>query len=408
MRAFGILLFAYTLSQFYRSFLAVISSELARDIGLDAAGLGNVSAAWFVAFAVAQFPVGFALDAIGPRRTLAGFLLAALAGTVWLALAMTYWECMCAMCLIGAGCAPALMAAMYVFGRAYSFERFTLLSSTMIGLGTLGNILGASPLALAVEHIGWRGSIGIVAVLAAIGVALAALFLHDPRGRKPDAAHDSAWSGIWKIAGLRPLWPILPIVAVSYAVVIATRSLWISPFMAGVHGFDVSERGYAALIMALAMSVGALAYGPVERALGCKPAAVLGSAVTLAALLALGLWGDRNAALAVGLMAVAGGFGMSYAVLMGHARDFIPAHLLGRGVTFVNFVFIAGAGIVQSASGQWVEAWMRAGEPDAVIYSRLFLAYGFALLAALVVYLFAPTGASAARKLKPARPELVP
>ena len=48
------------------------------------------------------------------------------------------------------------------------------------------------------------------------------------------------------------------------------------------------------------------------------------------------------------------------AILMAHARQFFPEHLIGRGMTFVNFLFIAGAGAVQSASG-WFIAQQRAG-----------------------------------------------
>jgi sugar phosphate permease len=64
--AFGALLFAYILSQFYRAFLAVIAVDLARDLSLDAAGLGNLSAIWFAAFALAQFPLFLSPFLLGP------------------------------------------------------------------------------------------------------------------------------------------------------------------------------------------------------------------------------------------------------------------------------------------------------------------------------------------------------
>jgi len=44
MPAFLTLLLAYTLSQFYRAFLAVIAGDLARDLSLTPAELGNLSA----------------------------------------------------------------------------------------------------------------------------------------------------------------------------------------------------------------------------------------------------------------------------------------------------------------------------------------------------------------------------
>ena len=62
MAALAVLLFAYVLSQFFRAFLAIVAADLTRELGLDAAQLGTLSAVWFAAFAVTQFPVGVTLD----------------------------------------------------------------------------------------------------------------------------------------------------------------------------------------------------------------------------------------------------------------------------------------------------------------------------------------------------------
>jgi MFS family permease len=142
---FLVLLAAYTLSQFYRSFLAIVAGELTRTLGLDAADLGSVSAIWFAAFALAQFPVGWSLDRLGPRRTLAGFMAMAVLGAAWFARAGSLADCLVAMALIGIGCSPVLMASLYVFGRTYPPERFAMLASLVIGLGSVGNLLGATP-----------------------------------------------------------------------------------------------------------------------------------------------------------------------------------------------------------------------------------------------------------------------
>lgn len=391
MRAFLILLFSYMLSQFYRSFLAVISVDLARDIRLDAAQLGSVSAAWFAAFAVAQFPVGYALDRFGPRWTLAGFSLAAVAGATLLSGATSYAGCLAAMALLGTGCAPALMASMYVFARNHSVERFAMLSSAIIGLGTLGNLAGATPLALAVESFGWRSSLLAVAASTALSALLVAAFLRDPAPVYSSVGGHSVLRGLGRILRLRALWPILPITAVSYAVVIATRSLWISPFLGGVYGLDVSELGHAAFAMGLAMSIGALCYGPVQVALGTKTTTTIGVVGTALAFLALGAWGSASLSLAIALLTAAGALGMSYAVLIAHAREFIPTELLGRGVTYMNFAFIAGAAIVQWCSGLFVQAAGEAGLPPAATFGRLYLAFGILLLAATCIYAFAPT-----------------
>jgi MFS family permease len=261
---FLVLLVAYTLSQFYRAFLAIVAGELTRTLGLDAADLGAISAVWFAAFALAQFPVGFCLDRFGPRRTLAAFMVLAVAGAGLFAAATGFASCLAAMALIGIGCSPVLMASLYVFGRTYPADRFAMMSSLVIGLGSVGNLLGATPLALAVRAFGWREAIGGIAALTGLVVVLVLLALRDPP-RVEAGRPASAFAGIAEIAGIRALWLLLPLTFVGYAVVIATRSLWIAPFFGEVHGYDLAGRGHAALLMGAAMSLGALAYGPIER-----------------------------------------------------------------------------------------------------------------------------------------------
>ena len=123
MRAFltpGIiaLTLGYTLSQFYRAFLAVLSSTLQAELGATPGDLAISSGMWFLAFALMQLPVGWALDHIGPRRTAAVLLaLGGGGGAAVFALATAPWHLHVAMALIGIGCAPALMAACYIFAH---------------------------------------------------------------------------------------------------------------------------------------------------------------------------------------------------------------------------------------------------------------------------------------------------
>jgi predicted MFS family arabinose efflux permease len=388
---FSVLLLAYTLSQFFRAFLAIVAADLVRDLGLDPAQLGDLSAIWFASFAIAQFPVGVALDRVGPRTTIAGFMLVAAAGAAVFASAGSFTGALVGMALIGVGCSPVLMGSLYVFGRVYPQERFAMLASLMIGIGSIGNLIGAAPLALAASTFGWRASLGAIAAFTLVSVGFIALFLKDPPrvdGPKPG---DAPREGFMSLLAPGPLWTMLPLILVSYAFVIAIRSLWIGPFLSEVHGFDAVERGNGALVMAATMSIGALAYGPAERLLGSPRRTVLaGSVITGIALLALGALGARGAGLAIVLFAIVGATGLSYGILMAHARRFLPAHLLGRGVALLNFFFIGGAGIVQWMSGRFVRASAADGWVPGATFSALHLAFGALLLAATVVYAFSP------------------
>ena len=86
-------------------------------------------------------------------------------------------------------------------------------------------------------------------------------------------------------------------------------------------------------------------------------------------------------------MGALGGFGMTYGVLMAHGRSFVPDHLLGRGITLLNVLFIGGAGVLQPVSGALM-ARMRDAPPEQA-HATLHLIFAGLLIIGLTVYLFA-------------------
>jgi MFS family permease len=382
------LLSAYILSQFFRVFLGVIAGTLTRELGLNAAELGAVSAIWFATFSIAQFPVGFLLDRFGPRRTVGGLLMVAVIGGGWFALANSYTDCLVGMALIGIGCSPVLMGSLFVFGRTAPPERFAMLASLMIGLGSFGNLISSSPLAWGVEHYGWRMSLAVIVLLTGLSAAFILTMLKDPPTIVTVEPSSGLWDGIKRICTLRGLWPLMPLTLISYAVVVATRSLWITPFFRDLHGADLRELGLIALMMSIAMTLGALGYGPIERWSGSPRRTTLwGSVITGVSFVVLGLIGPHNLIVALVSLSIIGGAGLTYGILMSHAKFFIPPDVLGRGITFLNFLFIAGAGLIQYGSGQLVQSMLDLGSEPVLAYSKLFMMFGLLLLASTAIYL---------------------
>lgn len=386
MRVFLTFLAAYVLSQFYRSFLAVIAPELAHELSLTPQDLGNLQAFWILGFVVTQFPVGWALDTVGPRRTVALQMLAAVAGATLFATARNTATLDAAMILNGAGCGSIFMGAIYMFGRTAASGRFALLCSLLLGLGTAGNLLAASPLALAAQWMGWRGAMLAMAIATALSALSILLLISDPHRITSHAAR-GLLGGIGEILKIRVLWPLLPVTAVSYAVVLAERGLWAGPFFSSVYGLDPVMRGHALLVMAAAMSAGAIAYGPLDRLLKTRKWVVFGGVLATALCFLVLATADLPLAGAIVLMGLIGVFGMTYGVLMAHGRSFVPDHLLGRGITLLNVLFIGGAGVLQPLSGALMTRLE--GSPPAAAYATLHLIFALLLFAGLAIYAFA-------------------
>lgn len=387
---------AYIMSQFYRSFLAVLTPDLARDLAMTNNEMSQALGAWFIAFAIAQFLVGPMLDRFGPKRTAAVLLgVSGGSGTLLFALATAPWMVILAMGLIGVGCAPVLMAAMTLFRHGFDLRRFAFLSATFIAIGNAGNLLGSAPLAASTQLAGWRTvvlALFVVTVLIAIAVLV---FVRDPKLHSTRESNDqtdgqAVSNGSYRaLLADRRLWTIFPIMGLSYAVVANIRGLWAGPFFSSVHGLGTTEIGNITLVIALAMVVGSLVYGPLDTLLKSRKWVVFGG--TFIMFVALLVW-TFDPAGPVGrttvLLGIIGLCGISYPVIMAHGMAFIPQNLSGRGLTLLNFFSIGGTGVMQSVSGFVYEATAQPGDPLRGFSAVLWLYVGTTAFA-LIVYLFA-------------------
>ena len=377
-----LLCLAYVLSQFYRAFLAVLTDVLGADVGATPDMLATASGLWFLSFAAMQIPVGLALDTIGPRRSTAVLLLLGGAGgAAVFALASTPLHINVAMFLIGIGCSPVLMASFYLFARMYPAAMFATLGAVMIGVGSLGNLAGSVPLTMAVEMFGWRETLWVLAggtVLISIGIWVVV--------KDPPKVESDVKGSVLDLFKIKALWFIYPLMLVYYAPAGAMRGLWIGPYVTDVFGGDA---GIASLWMGVAMIAGTFCYGPLDRMLGTrKGVALVGNAMACLFCLLLGLGVAQGYWSAVMLFAAAGFFGVSFPLLMAHGRAFIPAHLVGRGVTLMNLFGIGGVGLWQVISGRMHASLSPSANNVADPYQAIFLFFAAMLAIGVVIYAF--------------------
>lgn len=371
---------AYVLSQFYRAFLAVLSPVLKQEIGVTAADLAAASGLWFLAFAAMQIPVGAALDRVGPRLTAAALLMVGALGAAVFALAGGPFGIKLAMVLIGIGCSPVLMAGYFIFARSFAPAVFGTLAGAMVGIGNLGNIGSSLPLTAAVDAFGWRPTVWGLAAITALIATLIAVLVRDP----PRVEHTQRGS-LLDLLRLRSLWPIFVMMALCYAPVAAVRGLWVGPYYADVFGATADQIGQVTLMMGLAMVAGSFAYGPMERLLRSRKRLILaGNAVVLGALLLLWAMPLAGGWVTVALLVLFGFAGSSFPMVIAHGRAFLPAHLVGRGVTLLNLFGIGSVGVLQFVTGRLHASTPT--PPAEAPYAAIFLLLAITLAVALAIY----------------------
>ncbi|OXT00246.1 MFS transporter [Notoacmeibacter marinus] len=376
---------AYVLSQFYRSFLAVLVPALKSDLGATDSALSVAAGAFFVIFALSQFGVGVALDRYGPRRTASSLLLlAGGGGAILFALASKPFMIVIAMGLLGLGCAPVLMATTVLFARRFDPARLALLLGVFIGVGSAGNIVGTTPLALAAEAYGWRQVMGGLAAVTVATAILTFVLVRDPP-RLSGSSPSDGFLGTLRLLRIKALWPVLLMAAVVYSPAANIRGLWAGPYLAERFEADAVLIGHVTLAMAIAMVIGSIAYGPLDTLFRTRKWVVFGgNLAVLAALLALIVLPGVSLLTTLVLFVTVGLFGAAYGVVMAHGRAFVPVELTGRGVTLINFFSIGGAGVFQ-----WLSGGIAAAAPADIRYETVFGFYAFILAVGLSIYLFA-------------------
>lgn len=379
------LILGYVLSQFYRAFLAVLTPTLQTELGAGPADLALSSGLWYIAFAAMQIPVGWALDRFGPRETVSVLLaLGGAGGAAIFGLAQAPWHLHVAMALLGMGCAPVMMGSYFIFARTLPPASLSAAGGAVVGIGSLGNMMGAAPLVWVIDQIGWRPTLaGLAIVTLAVSATIWIFVTNPPKlgGMLPKAS----LRGLLQIREWRL---ILPLLGVTYAASACIRGLWAGPYLAEVYGASDYLIGWVTLGMGVAMVTANLSVGRLVRLMGSDKRVSLVNTVLLCSVLGLlAMAPGASLTLSAVLLVMLCISDSSYSLIMSHGRAFLPQHLVGRGITFMNMISIAGVGVMQFLSRPVYLAVSDSHTP-AQAYGYIFLFFLIPLLIGLGFYIF--------------------
>lgn len=385
----GMLTLAYIFSHVYRTLPSMLAPVWAADIGLDKAGLGLVGAAFHTAFALPQPGIGILLDRFGPRRVVPGCMAFAVVGSLIASRADGMGLLLLAQAMIGVGFAAGLMGPLVFTARAYPADRFAEISGIVIAVGGVGMLLSASPLAWLEAAVGWRGAMLVLGGATTLTALLCLTFVSDaPRGPLPQQPKRSLGAELAEMAALGRSPRMLGLLAigfVSYPVVIVLRGLWVGPYMIDVYGLSLIKTGDVVLVMSIAMIVGPLIYGRLERRVGLGPGIVWGSVAT-AVVLGLLAFSGAVIGIDIALLVLFGIISAAFVYVLADARAIVPAHQAGRALTLLNLATFLGVAVWQAGSGVMFAAATALGFSERAGYPIVFAGLALALLIGVAGY----------------------
>lgn len=351
----------YFVSFLLRNVNAIIAPDLSAALGLSAADLGVLTAAYFLTFASIQLPLGILLDHYGARRVEAFLLLIAALGCIGFALGTNLFELVGARALIGLGVSACLMASFKVLAVWYPPERLPSLNAAVMVAGGLGALAATTPLARGVDWLGWRH---MFFVLAALTILVAIVVFTTPE--KPNTRSTESFKGqlqaLADILKSSVFWTYAPMTASGLGGFVALQGLWAVPWLMDVSGETRDGAAFHMLLTTVAMVCGWLATATLVdplRRLGVSPGQFM-TICNLIGLLLMGclwlgvgdtrlIWFLRGVFYAVGNIAFAD-----------LTARFAPT-LAGRVNTALNFCTFMGAFGVQIGYGILLNSLTQSG-----------------------------------------------
>jgi sugar phosphate permease len=406
----------FVCSQFYRVANAIVAPDLQRELALSSQALGGLSAAFFYAFAATQIPLALVLDRVGARTCMAALSLVGAAGAVVFATAHGAAAATSGEVLLGIGMAGNLMGSMKLIAQWFSPRQFATAAGALAAVGTLGNILATTPLALLVGAVGWRrGFVAIAVATAALALLFFALVRERPRAalaRPPGGADEvvSVRAMVRRLLSSRDYWLISLGAFCRYGSFAAIQGLWAGPWLVEVAGLSPLRAANLILLLNLAFVVGAPLGGWLsDRLLSSRKKLVLVAlAGTASAELALAFAGTRGS-FVVALVLVGLGVTSSFGqVIWAHIKELMPARMAGMAMTGVNFFNMLGAAAFLHGTGWVLDRWSGPGGVRGVPgYRAAFVASASLVALALAAYTLTrdapPGGAARGARQRPPR-----
>jgi len=187
---------------------------------------------------------------------------------------------------------------------------------------------------------------------------------NQPAEHKDDSSPVSQMSEVLRLGLSRPLRGLIALALVSLASSLALRGLWGGPWLMEVKGLSRVEAGNQLGAFTIAMIIGPLCIGMIDRRVGHRREVVAGAHLIAALLLALMALGAPHYPVSVlfGMTVMPPQYDLALFVLIGLAtsaqpllfgmsRQLVDAQTAGKALAAVNLAFFLGTALMQSTTG---------------------------------------------------------
>ena len=226
-------------------------SIMTEELGLSYSQVGLMVSLWFLGYALAHIPAGFAAAAWGLKRVAVwGGLITAISSGL-IALSGSYGFILTARFIGGLGMSM-VVAAIFPLGNYWSKpENGKLVAGILNGPGlTAGSAIGLYVWTFLLQSMTWRTSLWIAAGIGIVIALAAAALIEIPDHMDELEGNEFSWTNTVKVLKSKTMWGI-GIVSVAAYGAFFTASQLAPGFAETEHGFSATNASLLGLVMLL-------------------------------------------------------------------------------------------------------------------------------------------------------------
>jgi len=382
----------YTVSQFLRTSVGVLSPNLMNDFNINPNNMGLLGGVFFLSFAIFQIPAGVLIDRYGPRKVMSAVIIFAVLGSIIFALSNSFYSLLTGRLLMGLGCSICLMGSLVLITRWTDSDQFSKLAGIILAVGGIGGLLATTPLSYFSELFGWRLSFWLAAAVTFCVMVLYYFILDD---RKNDLTLSSSnetisLKNLLFVLKERNFKFMIPMSLMSYSSLVVILGLWGAPYLRDIHGLDSVERGKILMVMAISWNIGSFVFGRLRSIFGnYKNVVIFGASGVIILLLLLSIITSMDIIYIYILFSILGFFGAFSVALISHYQVLFDKEYMGRALSTANFFNFGGVFFIQWLTGKiiYLMGGNSSGAPMEA-YRLAFLFVAILLLISLCIYFF--------------------
>ncbi len=388
----------FIFSYFIRLSTGVLGPTLMKDLGIDAGQLGLLAGALFYAFAIAQLPIGLALDSFSPKLVIISTTLLAILGCFLFGVAEGFKTALLSRILIGLGISTVLMGSLKIFDNWFRPDEFGFLSGLMLSLGNFGALIAATPLVFMANALGWRRCFIFFSIFATLSAFLIILIVRDypPEKRRNKRELNSrkistaVFHPLALVFSNRDFWFIAISCFLRFGVLIGIQGFVGTLYLVEVLGYNLQESGNILSMLSLGYLIGSPIVGRLSDVVFRSRKKVVLVTLFLFAVSTLPfLFKETRAQILWHIVFFGlGFFGSVGSVNFAHVKELFPQEMVGSALAGVNLFCIGGIGVGQHLVGMIIGGFSKEGfHYPAEAYQRAFLILFVASIIAFICYL---------------------